>query len=272
MLEVSRSRYYAQLQGRPGQRQRENLVLLSAIRAAFEGSSRTYGASRIVQELCADGIRAGKNRVRRLMQQHGLRVKTARRFKITTNSEHKRPIAPNLIQRNFSAEAPNRLWTGDITHIRTAEGWLYLAVVLDVFSRRIVGWSMNNRMTDALTVTAFKNALIKRHCLSGLIFHSDRGAQYCSNRFQSLVKGTGGLQSMSGTGCCYDHAVTESFFSTLKRELVHNCSFNSRREAQSHIFRYIEGCYNRRRRHSAVGYQSPENYERLFWLFFKKAA
>ena len=120
------------------------------------------------------------------MQQHGLQVKTARRFKVTTNSEHKRPIAPNLVQRNFSAEAPNRLWTGDITYIRTAEGWLYLAVVLDVFSRRIVGWSMNNRMTDELTVTAFKNALIKRHYVPGIIFHSDRGAQYCSNCFQSL--------------------------------------------------------------------------------------
>ena len=186
MLGVSRSRYYAQLQGRLSHRQRENLVLLAAIRAAFEESKQTYGASRIVQELRCDGIRVGKNRVWRLMQQHGLQVKTARRFKVTTNSEHKRPIAPNLVQRNFSAEAPNRLWTGDITYIRTAEGWLYLAVVLDVFSRRIVGWSMNNRMTDELTVTAFKNALIKRHYVPGIIFHSDRGAQYCSNCFQSL--------------------------------------------------------------------------------------
>ena len=211
----------------------------------------------------------GKNRVWRLMKQGGLRVKTAERFKNTTNSEHKRQVASDVVQRCFSAEAPNRLWTGDITYIWTAEGWLYLAVVLDVFSRRIVGWSMKKRMTDELTVTAFRNALIRRQPAPGLIFHSDRGAQYCSNRFQSLLKGTGSLQSMSSTGCCSDNAVTESFFGTLKRELVHYCSFSSRVEAQSQIFRYIEGFYNRQRRHSAISYQSPEHYERLF---FNRAA
>jgi len=192
----------------------------------------------------------------------------SRSFRVTTNSAHKRPLAPNLIQRNFSAEAPDRLWTGDITYIRTAEGWLYLAVILDVFSRRIVGWSMKKRMTDELTVTAFKNALVRRRPASGLIFHSDRGAQYCSNRFQSLVKGVGGIQSMSGTGSCYDNAATESFFGTLKRELVCHSSFTARAEAQSRIFWYIEGFYNRQRRHSAISYQSPDNYERLF---FKRA-
>ena len=250
-------------------RQREDRMLSAAIKTVFDDSEQTYGAGRIVRALREQGTMVGKNRIWRLMKQHGLRVKTARRFKVTTNSAHNRPVAPNLVQRNFSAEAPDRLWTGDITYIWTAEGWLYLAVVLDVFSRRIVGWSMNKRMTDELVSTAFKNAVLRRRPAPGLIFHSDRGAQYCSNRFKSLVKGNGGVQSMSGTGCCYDNAVTESFFGTLKRELVHHCSFRERAEAQSSIFRYIEVFYNRQRRHSAVSYQSPDNYERLF---FKMAA
>ena len=269
VFRVSRSRYYAQLKSGATKRQREDQSLLTAIKAAFDASDRTYGAGRVARELREQGIRVGKNRVWRLMKQHGLRVKTTKRFRVTTNSDHKRPVAPNLVQRNFSAEAPDRLWTGDITYIWTAEGWLYLAVVLDVFSRRIVGWSMNKRMTDDLVVTAFKNAMVRRHPAPGLIFHSDRGSQYCSKRYQSLVKGAGGLQSMSGTGCCYDNAITESFFGTLKRELVHHCSFRTRIEAQSRIFRYIEGFYNRRRLHSAVGYKAPENYERLY---FKLAA
>ena len=266
---VSRSQYYDQFKAGATQRQREDQALLVGIKAVFDTSDRTYGAGRIARELREQGTRVGKNRVWRLMKQHGLRVKTTKRFRVTTNSDHKRPVAPNLVQRNFTAEAPDRLWTGDITYIWTAEGWLYLAVILDVFSRRIVGWSMDKRMTDNLVVTAFKNALVRRRPAPGLIFHSDRGSQYCSKRFQALVKGAGGLQSMSGTDCCYDNAITESFFGTLKRELVHHCCFRTRGEAQSRIFRYIEGFYNRRRRHSAIGYQAPENYERLF---FKLAA
>jgi len=266
---VSRSRYYAQLKSGTTRRTREDQALLPAIKAAFDSSDRTYGAGRISLELREQGTRVGKNRIWRLMKQNGLRVKTTRRFKVTTNSDHKRPVAPNLVKRNFSSEAPNRLWTGDITYIWTAEGWLYLAVVLDVFSRRIVGWSMDRRMTDQLVITAFKNALIRRHPDPGLLFHSDRGSQYCSKSFQSLIKGAGGIQSMSGTGCCYDNAITESFFGTLKRELIHHCHFRFRAEAQSHIFRYVESFYNRRRRHSAIGYQAPENYERSS---FKMAA
>ena len=177
VFRVSRSRYYAWLKAGATRRQREDRVLLAAIKAAFDGSEQTYGACRIAHELRNQGMRAGKNRIWRLMKQHGLLVKTTKRFRVTTNSAHKRPAAPNLVQRCFSAEAPDRLWTGDITCIWTAEGWMYLAVVLDVFSRRIVGWSMKKRMTDELTVTAFKNALIRRQPASGLIFHSDQGAQ-----------------------------------------------------------------------------------------------
>ena len=261
VLGVTRSWYYAQLKRGATKRQRADQALLAKIKDAFEQSEKTYGVLRIGEELREQGTRAGKNRIGRLMRQNGLRVKTTRRFKVTTNSDHKRPVAPNLVKQKFTAAAPDRLWTGDITYIWTAEGWLYLAVVLDVFSRRIVGWSMNRRMTDDLVVAAFKNALVRRRPAPGFIFHTDRGSQYCSKRFRSLVKGARGVQSMSATGCCYDNAITESFFGTLKRELVHHCSFVTRHEAQSRIFRYIEGFYNRKRRHSAIGYRSPEQFE-----------
>lgn len=261
VLSVTRSQYYAHLQQGLTKRRREDQALLPQIEAAFEESDKTYGAKRITKELHEQGHRVGKNRVWRLMRENNLHVKTTRRFKVTTNSDHKRPVAPNLVKRNFTADAPDRLWTGDITYIPTAEGWLYLAVVLDVYSRRIVGWSMNHRMTDDLVVAALKNALLRRRAMAGFIFHTDRGSQYCSKRFRALVAGCGGTQSMSATGCCYDNAITESFFGTLKRELVHHCSFRSRQEAQSRIFRYIEGFYNRKRRHSSLGYVSPEEFE-----------
>jgi putative transposase len=266
---VTRSWYYTLFKRGRTKRQHSDSRLLVQVKTAFEESDKTYGAGRIMEELRDQGTFVGKNRIWRLMRENGLRVKTTRRFKVTTNSDHKRPVAPNLVKRNFTAEDPDRLWTGDITYIWTAEGWLYLAVVLDVFSRRIVGWSMNRRITDDLAVTALRNAIVRRRPTSGFIFHTDRGSQYCSQRFRNLVKGSGGVQSMSATGCCYDNAITESFFGTLKRELVHHCSFITRQEAQSRIFRYIEGFYNRRRRHSAIGYQAPEQYEQMT---FKLAA
>lgn len=261
VLGVTRSWYYLHAAGRVTKRQREDQELLPAITAAFKESDETYGAVRIVKDLRRQQRRVGKNRVWRLMREHGLRVKTRRRFKVTTNSDHKRPVAPNLVQRQFNARAPNQVWTGDITYIETAQGWLYLAVVLDLFSRRIVGWSMSERMTDDLVIAAFSNATVKRRPAAGFLFHSDRGSQYCSKRFGAIVSKAGGAQSMSGTGCCYDNAVTETFFSTLKRELVYHCSFKTRQEAQSRIFCYIEGFYNRKRLHSSIGYCSPEEFE-----------
>lgn len=261
VLGVTRSWYYAQAAGRVTKRQREDQALLPAIKKAFNDSDKTYGPIRVANELRKQEQYVGKNRVWRLMRENDLRVKTKRRFKVTTNSDHKRPVAPNILQRQFSAPAPNRVWTGDITYIETAQGWLYLAVVLDLFSRRIVGWSMSDRMTDDLVVTAFSNAVAKRRPAPGFVFHSDRGSQYCSKRFGTLVSNAGGVQSMSSTGCCYDNAVTETFFSTLKRELVYHCSFKTRQEAKSRIFCYIESFYNRKRLHSAIGYCSPEEFE-----------
>ena len=170
------------------------------------------------------------------MKQRGLHVKTTRRFKVTTNSDHKRPVVFNLVNRKFTASANDHLWTGDITSIRTGEGWLYLAVVLDVFSRRIVGWSMDRRMKDDLVIAAFRNALIRRRPESGCIFHSDRRSQYGSRRFRSLVQGVGCAKSMSATGNCYDNAITESFFGTLKRELVYHCSFATGRRRRAGLF------------------------------------
>lgn len=261
VLEVSRSQYYAHLKSGESKRQCSDKRLLKDVRAIFEKSRRTYGAGRIGIELREQGMRVGKNRIWRLMRENDLKVKTTRRFKVTTNSDHKRPVALNLVRRNFTAAAPNRLWTGDITYIWTAEGWLYLAVVLDVFSRKIVGWSMNRRMKDELVITAFNNALLRRRPEGGFIFHSDRGSQYCSKKFRAQIQIAKGLQSMSATGSCYDNAITESFFGTLKRELVHHCAFTTRQEAQSQIFHYIEGFYNRQRRHSAIDYLSPERFE-----------
>jgi putative transposase len=263
VLGVTRSWYY-KYQGRGlTKRQCEDQALLPSIKEVFDNSERTYGVNRIVHDLRKQGRRVGKNRVWRLMRENDLKVKTTRRFKVTTNSDHKRSVAPNLVKQQFTAPAPDRLWTGDITYIPTAQGWLYLAVVLDVYSRRIVGWSMNQRMTDDLVVAAFSNALLRRRPNPNLVFHTDRGSQYCSKRFGNLVKNAGGVQSMSATGCCYDNAITESFFGTLKRELVHHCSFITRQEAQSRIFRYIEGFYNRKRLHSAIGYLSPEEFEQV---------
>jgi putative transposase len=268
-LEVSRSSYYAGSQRSRCARSRGDQLLGERIKTIFEGSDATYGILRIQKQLRKEGVFAGKNRISRLMKDQGLLVKTRKRFRVTTNSDHKRPVAPNLVRQVFEAEAPDRLWTGDITYIQTAEGWLYLAVVLDVFSRRIVGWSMGSRMKDDLVVDALRNALYRRRPDPGFLFHSDRGSQYCSRRYRAMVSGAGGIQSMSATGSCYDNAITESFFGSLKRELVHHYRYPTRTAARSSIFRYIEGFYNRQRIHSAIGYLSPTQFEDLF---LKKAA
>ena len=261
VFKVSKSGFYGYLSRGESKRKQLDKQLLPRIKAIFKESKETYGPLRIMASLRSLGILTGKSRIARLMKENSLKPKTQRRFKVTTNSDHKRPVAPNLLQQNFWAKEPDQIWTGDITYIRTGEGWLYLAVVLDICTRKIVGWSMGKRMKDDLVVNAFKNALHRRRPGKGFIFHSDRGSQYCSKRFKKLIKGAGGKQSMSATGSCYDNAITESFFGTLKRELVHHYRYQTRREARRNIFSYIEGFYNLKRLHSSIGYLSPVEFE-----------
>jgi transposase InsO family protein len=261
-LRVSRSGYYDWSNRGQSQRDRSNQLLLEQIEEVYRGSRCTYGSPRITAELRADGDSFGKNRVARLMRLNGIAAKTRRRFKVTTNSKHDHPVAANLVNRRFKAEKPNRLWSSDITYIWTKEGWLYLSVVLDVYSRRIVGWSMNRRLTKELVIDAVNQALKYRNPGQDMIFHSDRGSQYASDKFRKLLEKHDINASMSGKGNCYDNAITETFFHTMKTELVYFERYQTREEARLSIFEYIEVFYNRKRRHSAIGYQTPVDFEK----------
>ena len=228
------------------------------------GSRCSYGSPRIHKDLKADGHSVGRKRVARLMKEAGIRGKTKRKFKTTTNSKHKRPKADNLIKQDFSTAAPNRLWASDITYIPTQEGWLYLAVILDLYSRKVIGWAFSKRLTDDLTRSALNVALQQRSNLSGLIYHSDQGVQYASADFRASLKASGIQQSMSGKGNCYDNACVESFFASLKTEEVEGATYETRQQAKTSIFSYIEGFYNQRRRHSSLGFVSPQEFEKLY--------
>lgn len=262
-LSVSRSGFYRWCNRSPSLRDQENEQLMVQIRQIHRELDRIYGSPRMTQALRQRGFKCNHKRVERLMRVNGMRSKRKRKFKVTTHSKHKRAVAANLIQRDFSASKPNRLWTSDITYIRTQEGWLYLAVFLDVCSRRIVGWSMNHRINDGLVVNAFNQAKLHRRPLPGLIVHSDRGSQYCSRSFKELLDTNRYRQSMSSTGNCYDNAITESFFATLKTELIRDKHFRTRNEARRNIFKYIEMIYNRNRIHSALGGFSPNQFEQM---------
>ena len=262
LLGVSRSGYYAWLRERDtGRRLKENEALLEAIRRFYKASRGTYGSPRITEDLRDAGLRCGENRIARLMRINGLMAKTRRRFKATTNSRHCLPVSPNLLNRRFMTDGPNKVWTSDITYVWTEEGWLYLAVVLDVFSRQIVGWAMGDRIDTGLVLRAFNQAVMRRRPAPGFIFHSDRGRQYASVDFRKALKSCGAVQSMSNKGDCYDNAITETFFHTLKTELVYFEKYKTRTEAKGGIFEYIEAFYNRLRRHSALGYRSPHAFE-----------
>jgi len=246
-------------------RQLENQRLGQAIRTIHAARYATYGSPRIHAQLRAEGYRCSKQRVERLMRQAGLRGKCKRRSRpVTTQSRHSLPVAENLLNQEFAAQQPNAKWTGDITYIPTAQGWLYLAVILDLFSRKVVGWAMDTTMTADLVQRALSAALITRRPAAGLLHHSDRGSQYASQPYQTLLKQQRIQVSMSRTGNCYDNAVTESFFATLKVERVHEQRYASPTEAKRDIFQYIEGFYNRCRLHSALGYLSPDQFERRF--------
>jgi len=258
---LSKSSYYECKRAVIGKRALGNLVLLEKIREFHMASRGTYGSPRINEDLKEAGIRCGRGRVAKLMRLAGLRGKQRQRFTRTTDSKHSYPVAPNLLAQDFDVKELNRVWVSDITYIPTGEGWLYLATVLDLCSRKIVGWAMGERIDRGLVMTALNMAIAKRRPGKGLLHHSDRGSQYASNDYQELLRSHGMICSMSGKGNCYDNAVAESFYHTLKVELVHGRSYQSRREAVSDIFEYIEVFYNRKRRHSSLGYLSPANFE-----------
>jgi len=220
-----------------------------------------YGWPRLWRELGARGIHAGKERVRKLMKANGLQASGQRKFKATTNSNHTLPVSPDLLERNFSTSVPNRVWTGDITYVRTDEGWLYLAVVIDLFSRQVVGFAMHERMTRQLVIDALRMAWFRRRPAAGLIFHSDRGNQYASGDFQKQLKAFGMLGSMSRKGDCWDNAVTETLFGSLKVERLHGMRFGTRRAAKDEVMDWLQ-FYNHRRLHSTLGYLSPMNFEK----------
>jgi transposase InsO family protein len=235
-------------------------TLLVHIRATYRQHLRRYGAPRIWRELRRDGLAIGRHRVARLMRLDGLRARTKRRFRVTTDSRHRLAIAPNLIRRRFTATRPNQLWLGDITYVWTKEGWMFLACLLDVYSRRIVGWAVDETLEAAVACRALRNALAARRPSAGLTHHSDRGVQYASAHYLHLLAQHGAVSSMSRKGDCWDNAPMESFFATLKRELVDGDGYESKLAAERSIGEYI-AYYNRRRLHSALDYVSPMDYE-----------
>jgi transposase InsO family protein len=253
-LTVSSAGYYAWA-GRPeSDRSVYNRALLSAIRVIHRESRETYGSPSIWDALIKRGHGVGENRIARLMRVEGIRAKTVKKWRATTQSNHPLPVAENTLNRQFTVEAPNRVWAGDITYVWTAEGWLYLAVVLDLYSRAVIGWAMGARLTGDLAQDALTMALQHRTPTTGLLHHSDRGSQYAATRYQHLLTTHGLTPSMSRRGNCWDNACVESFFGTLKRELVYHRQYRTRDEATQDIFEYIEVFYNRLRRHSTLGY------------------
>ena len=261
VLNVSVSGFYSWKRRPASLRQTRDLVLLAHIRAEFSTSNGTYGSPRMHAELAESGLAVGRHRVARLMSENGLKARQKTRFKKTTDSDHGGPIAPNVLGQDFAAEAPDQKWGVDISYVWTAEGWLYLAIVLDLFSRRIVGWSISDRMKRGLAMDALRRAIVLRRPPSGLIHHSDRGSQYCSGDYQRLLRDHGFVASMSGRGNCYDNAMVETVFKTIKSELIWRTSYTTRDQAITAIGQYIERFYNPRRRHSSLGYVSPAAYE-----------
>jgi len=245
--------------------------LLALIRSVHAQYRQAYGSPRITEELKSRGIPVSRDRVRRLMKANGLRARHKRRYKATTNSKHALPVAPNLLERQFETSAPDQVWTADITYIPTHEGWLYLAVVMDLYTRMIVGWSMDSRMTRELVMNALRMARFRRKPAPGVLHHSDRGSQYCSGDYQALLGEYGMVTSMSRKGNCWDNAPMESFFNSLKNEQIFHADYATREEAKRDVFEYIEGFYNRRRRHSALGYRSSVQHHAA-WIAEQKLA
>ncbi len=265
-LEVARSGFYAWRKRPPSLRQQENAQLIQHIEEIYEESRQSYGAPRIHAALKIQGFQVGRHRVARLMAQHGICVCPKRKFKITTDSNHSSPIAENVLNRNFTTTEPDKAWVADITYISTLQGWLYLSVIIDVFSRRIVGWSMADHLRVDLVLSALQGALgHRRPAIAGLVFHSDRGSQYASQDYRHALEKAGMTCSMSRKGNCWDNAVAESFFGTLKTELIHPRVFATRDLAKSVIVEWIEVFYNRQRLHSTLNYLSPVQFEHQYY-------
>ena len=263
LLDVSVSGYYAWARRRPSRRQLDDMVYLAHIRMHFAASRGTYGSPRIHADLCEAGLSIGRHRTARLMRENGLKAKEKRRFRKTTDSHHNHPIAANLLDQDFTCDAPDQKWGVDITYIWTTEGWLYLAVVLDLFSRRIVGWAVSDRLKRDLALTALRRAIALRDPHPGLIHHSDRGSQYCSADYQRLLSDAGMPPSMSGKGNCHDNAMLETVFKSIKSDLLWRTSFQTRHQAETAIGEYIDGFHNPRRRHSALAYHAPITFEAM---------
>jgi putative transposase len=263
-LEVSASGYYDWQFRRscPGLRAAQDQTLKQEIQSIHTTSRNTYGSPRIVMELRKSGARHGRNRVARLMRQEGMCGRQKARYRVqTTDSNHDQPIAPNRLAEAPKATAPNQIWVADITYIQTGENWLFVAAIMDLYSRKIVGWAMGERIDTALILKALFMALLHRQPPANMLFHSDRGVQYASGDYRSALAGAGLVASMSRKGNCYDNAAMESFWSTLKLELVYRRDFQTRAQAQCEIFDYIEVFYNRQRSHSALNYLSPVDFE-----------
>jgi len=261
VLGVSPSAYYAWVGEQEAAHARRDAELRARIHALFVQFKGRYGAPRLHNELAKEGARVSRKRVARLMRESAIRAKTARKYKATTDSKHALPVAPNLLERHFEVFAPNAVWVSDITYLWTRQGWLYLAVIVDLYSRKVVGWSLRGRMTADLVCEALDAAVLARRPPPGLLFHSDRGSQYASKIFRRRLFRYRMRQSMSRKGNCWDNAVAESFFATLKKELVRNHAFPTREAARSDVFEYIETFYNRRRAHSLLGYETPASFE-----------
>ncbi len=260
-LGVSRSGYYGWKKQPQGKRRKAEEELLMEIKESYRKSKGNYGSPRIADDLRDKGLCCGKNRVARIMKVNGIRAKTMKKFKATTNSKHNLPVAENLLNQDFTAASPNAVWVSDITYVATLEGWLYLAVIIDLYSRQVVGWAMHTRLTADFVIRALYQAIGRRRPPAGCIFHSDRGVQYACKDFRKVLEHYKFRQSMSKKGDCYDNAVAESFFHTLKVEHVYQHRYATRAEARQSIFEYVEMIYNRQRKHSALGYRSPVSVE-----------
>jgi putative transposase len=272
VLEVSDSGYY-DWRDRPAseRQQRHQRITQAATRVHYQ-YKRIYGYRKVHEELAADGVRCCEETVRQVMRENGLKSKVKRKFVITTDSDHSEPMAENILNRDFSAQRPNEKWAADITYIATGEGWLYMAAVMDLFSRRIVGWATSENIDAALAASALKMAIEQRHPDAGLLHHSDRGVQYASQDYQAILRTCQMTCSMSRKGNCWDNAVMENFFGSVKSEWLSDQTLATRQSAKESLFKYIEVFYNRQRRHASLGYVSPAAYEEQYEITRHRAA